>query len=114
MKFLVGLLTFLAVIVGVFAFLNLSWLALLGVLGLLALWMLLTRRGRQAASVTGIGVSTLPQRLGSSAVIVVGIAGVVGVLVAMLAMANGFRETLARTGSNDTVIVMRGASASEV
>ena len=32
MKFLVGLLTFLAVIVGVFAFLNLSWLALLGVL----------------------------------------------------------------------------------
>ena len=72
MKFLVGLLTFLAVIVGVFAFLNLSWLALLGVLVLLALWMLLTRRGRQAASVTGIGVSTLPQRLGSSAVIVVG------------------------------------------
>lgn len=114
MKFLVGLLSFLAVIVGVVGFLNLSWLALLGVLVLLALWMLLTRRGRQAASVTGIGVSTLPQRLGSSAVIVVGIAGVVGVLVAMLAMANGFRETLARTGSNDTVIVMRGASASEV
>ena len=35
----------------------------------LALWMTLTRRGRQAASVTWVGVSTLPQRLGSSSVV---------------------------------------------
>ncbi|TXI76530.1 MAG: ABC transporter permease [Dokdonella sp.] len=114
MNFLIGLLAFFAVIVGVMVFLNLSWPALLVVLVLLGLWMVLTRRGRQAASVTSIGVSTLTQRLGSSAVVVVGIAGVVAVLVAMLAMANGFRETLKRTGSDDTAIVMRGASASEV
>jgi len=80
----------------------------------LAVWMALTLEGRQGVSVTGVGVSTLPQRLGSSAVIVVGIAGVVAVLVAMLAMANGYAETLRRTGSLDTVIVLRGGSASEV
>jgi putative ABC transport system permease protein len=80
----------------------------------LALWMLLSRQGRQAASVTGVGISTLRQRLGMSSVVVVGIAGVVGVLVALLAMSEGYRETLSKTGSPDTVIVMRGASASEV
>ncbi len=43
--------------------------------------------------------------------IVVGIAGVVGVLVALLAMAEGYSETLRKTGGTDTAIVMRGASA---
>ena len=78
------------------------------------LWMLLTRQGRQAASVTTVGLSTLKQRLGMSSVIVVGIAGVVAVLVALLSMSDGYRETLQKTGSADTAIVMRGASASEV
>ena len=114
MKFLIGLLTLVVVIVGVFAFLNLPWWGLLVLLLALALWMILTRRGQQAASVTAIGVSTLTQRLGSSAVIVIGIAGVVAVLVAMLAMANGYAETLRRTGSLDTAIVLRGGSAAEV
>jgi putative ABC transport system permease protein len=77
-------------------------------------WMLFTRQGRQAASVTGVGISTLRQRLGMSSVIVVGIAGVVAVLVALLAMSDGYSETLRKTGSADTAIVMRGASASEV
>jgi putative ABC transport system permease protein len=39
---------------------------------------------------------------------------VVGVLVALLAMAEGYSETLRKTGGSDTAIVMRGASASEV
>ncbi|TPG11741.1 FtsX-like permease family protein [Rhodanobacter glycinis] len=81
---------------------------------LLAIWMLLTRQGRQAVSVTAVGISTLRQRLGMSSVIVIGIAGVVAVLVALLAMSDGYRETLSKTGSADTAIVMRGASASEV
>jgi putative ABC transport system permease protein len=88
-----------------------------GALGLalvLAAWLFLTRRGSQTRSVAAVGLSTLPQRLGASAVIVVGIAGVVGVLVALLAMAEGYAETLRQTGSADTAIVMRGASASEV
>ncbi|TBR37319.1 MULTISPECIES: ABC transporter permease [Dyella] len=89
-------------------------IAVLVLVVLLALWMALTRRGRQAASVASVGLSTLRARLGSSAVVVVGIAGVVGVLVAMLAMGEGYAETLRKTGSPDTVIVMRGGSASEV
>ncbi|HEX6833064.1 MAG TPA: ABC transporter permease, partial [Rudaea sp.] len=114
MNFLIGLLTLVVVVIGIGVFLSLPWQGLIILLVLLALWMGLTRRGRQAASVTAVGVSTLTQRLGSSAVIVVGIAGVVAVLVAMLAMANGYSETLRRTGSNDTAIVLRGASAAEV
>ncbi|WP_300618658.1 ABC transporter permease [Dokdonella sp.] len=114
MKFLIGLLTFVVVIAGVFVFLSLPWQGLVALLVLLGGWMALTRYGQQAAQVTGIGVSTLRQRLGSSAVIVVGIAGVVGVLVAMLAMANGYSETLRRSGDDASAIVMRGGSASEV
>jgi putative ABC transport system permease protein len=81
---------------------------------LLALWMTLTRTGSQTASVTGVGLSTLRQRLGASAVVVIGIAGVVGVVVALLAMREGYTETLRKTGSTDTAIVMRGGSDNEV
>jgi putative ABC transport system permease protein len=81
---------------------------------LLAAWLMFTRRGRQTVSVAGVGISTLSQRRGATAVIVVGIAGVVGVLVALLSMAEGYSETLRKTGGTDTAVVMRGASASEV
>jgi putative ABC transport system permease protein len=64
--------------------------------------------------VASVGISTLRDRLGSSAVIVIGIAGVVGVLVALLAMAEGYAETVRGTGNTDTAIVLRGASAAEV
>ena len=59
-------------------------------------------------SVTRIGVATIPQRLGSATVVVIGIAGVVGVLIAILAMGAGFEKTLLETGSNDTAIVLQG------
>jgi putative ABC transport system permease protein len=114
MGFLIGLATLIVVIIGVVLFLALPWFVLLALALILLLWMALTRRGQQSASVTSVGVSTISQRLGSSLVIVVGIAGVVGVLVAMLAMAQGYADTLSRTGSTDTAIVLRGASASEV
>jgi putative ABC transport system permease protein len=60
-----------------------------------------------------MGVASLPQRWGASAVIVVGIAGVVGVLVALLAMAEGFEATLSTTGDDASAIVLRGGSQSE-
>ncbi|MDE3071888.1 MAG: ABC transporter permease [Pseudomonadota bacterium] len=85
-----------------------------GLLLLLVLWLLLTRRGRQTLSVAGVGISTLGQRIGASSVIVIGIAGVVGVLVALLAMGDGFQATLQQTGSNDTAIVLRGGSNAEL
>ena len=114
MNFLIGIAMLVVVILGVILFLSLPWQGLILIAIILLLWMTLSRRGRQAASVTAVGVSTITHRLGSSAVIVVGIAGVVGVLVAMLAMAQGYGDTLRRTGSDDTAIVLRGASASEV
>ena len=114
MRFLMNLLL-LVLLVGVLAvWVILPWPGAVLLALLIAAWLLLTRRGRQAASVANVGISTLRQRLGSSAVIVVGIAGVVGVLVALLAMAEGYSETLRKTGGTDTAIVMRGASASEV
>src|SRR5579883_2689785 len=72
----------------------LPWWSAAVAAALLAAWLLLTRSGRQAWSVTGLGIATVPQRLGPSSVVVVGIAGVVGVLVALLAMAQGFQSTL--------------------
>ncbi len=68
----------------------------------------------QSIAVTGVNLRTLPGRLAPSAVAVVGMAGVVGVLVAVLSMAEGFRATMANTGAEDAVIVMRAGSDSEM
>jgi putative ABC transport system permease protein len=80
---------------------------------MLAGWMALTPIGRQAWSVTRTGIATLPQRSGPSAVIVVGIAGVVGVFVALLAMGSGLDATLKQTGSDDTAIIVSAGAQSE-
>jgi len=92
---------------------TLPWWLLLACMALLALWMALTRVGQQTWSVAKVGIATIPQRLGSSAVVVVGIAGVVGVLVAILAMGAGFERTLKQTGSDDTAIVLQAGSRAE-
>jgi len=90
------------------------WWALVVFVLLLGGWMAFTRAGRQTWSVTQVGLATLPQRLGSSSVVIVGIAGVVGVLVALLAMAVGFEATLKETGTDDTVIMLRAGSQTEI
>lgn len=69
---------------------------------------------RQIASISGMNLRSIPQRLGPSSVIVVGIAGVVAVLVALLAMAQGFEKTLAGAGRADRAIVMRDGSNTEL
>src|SRR5258706_3127096 len=114
MRFLGNLLTLLAVIAAVVVLIAAPWPLLLGATLLLGAWLLWTRIGRQAASVTGIGVSTLTQRAGASFVIIIGIGGVVAVLVALLAMAEGYNQTLRRTGSPDSAVVLRGGSSAEV
>ncbi len=53
----------------------------------------------QIREITLMNLRNVPARLGSSSVIVVGIAGVVLVLVSILAMATGFRLTLDSTGA---------------
>jgi putative ABC transport system permease protein len=69
---------------------------------------------KQLIAVTLMSLQTLPQRIGASSVIVVGIAGVVAVLVSVLAMATGFRHTLADGGRPDRFIVLRGGSDAEL
>jgi len=113
-SFLGGLGLCFIVAIGVAAWTVLPWPALLLVAVLFALWMALLRTGRQASSVTGVGISTLPRRLGASSVVVIGIAGVVAVLVSLLAMGVGYQQTLSMSGSADTAVVLRGGSDSEV
>jgi putative ABC transport system permease protein len=114
MKFLIGLGLFLLAVVGVIVLMMLPWAVLIVLVVLLAAWMAFTRRGRQAWSVTWVGISTLPQRIGSSSVVVVGIAGVVGVLVALLALGEGFAQTMKETGSDDAAIVLRSGALTEL
>ena len=61
-----------------------------------------------------MNLRNLPSRVGTSLVVVVGIAGVVGVLVSVLAMSEGFRHTLASTGRGDRVIMLRAGSDAEL
>ena len=109
-----GLLTVLVAAAFVALLVALPWWSAAIAAVLLAAWLLLTRTGRQAWSVTELGIATVPQRLGASSVVVVGIAGVVGVLVALLAMAQGFQSTLVETGSDQTAIILRAGSQTEL
>jgi putative ABC transport system permease protein len=68
----------------------------------------------QVYAVGMMNLRTIPQRLGSSAATVVGVAGVVTVFVAVLSIREGFRATLVETGSPSTAIVMRGGSDTEM
>jgi putative ABC transport system permease protein len=68
----------------------------------------------QVAQVSWMNLKNIPHRLGTSLVIVVGIAGVVGVLTAMLSMGAGFRATLGKAGHEDRAIVMRTGATSEL
>jgi putative ABC transport system permease protein len=69
---------------------------------------------KQTLAITAMNLKAIPQRLGTSSVIVVGIAGVVAVLVSVLAMATGFHETVANSGRADRAIVLRGGSEAEI
>lgn len=68
----------------------------------------------QILLVTLMNLRSLPERPGSSLVVVVGVAGVVAVLVAVLAMAQGFSHTLASTGRPERAIVLRAGSDAEL
>jgi len=98
---------------GLVGWILLPWYGVVLLAVLLGLWLAFTQTGKIALAATRIGVASLPQRWGASSVIIVGIAGVVGVLVAMLAMGEGFSATLKQTGSDDTAIILRGGSQAE-
>lgn len=65
-----------------------------------------------------INLTTFPQRLGAAVVVIVGIGGVVGVLVTVLALGGGLERTLGATGRPERAIVTAkgafGESASAI
>src|SRR6185437_13774729 len=68
---------------------------------------------RQILAVVGMNLRNLPTRIGPSLVIVVGIAGVVAVLLSVLAMAVGFSQTIAGGGSPDRALILSGGALGE-
>lgn len=68
----------------------------------------------QIFAVTVLNVLNLPRRLATSAVAVVGVAAVVLVFAAVMSMAKGFERTMTLAGSEDTAIVIRAGSTSEM
>jgi putative ABC transport system permease protein len=68
----------------------------------------------QVASVSKFGLLSIPQRLGSVAAAVFGIAGVVAVLVGVLSMGAGFQHTLTASGAPDAAIVLRSGADTEM
>ncbi|HEX4387290.1 MAG TPA: ABC transporter permease [Steroidobacteraceae bacterium] len=113
-NFLVAAAVLLVLLAAVAVLVTAPWWQIAALLVVFIAWMALTRVGRQAWSVTQVGLATIPQRLGASSVVIIGIAGVVGVLVGLLAMAVGFEATLKETGTDDTVIMLRAGSRTEL
>jgi putative ABC transport system permease protein len=68
----------------------------------------------QIVAVTSLNLRTIPRRLGSSTVAVIGVAGVVIVFVAVLSMAEGFFAAMDNAGAPDRALVMRGGADDEM
>src|SRR5581483_383836 len=66
---------------------------------------------RTILAVTLMNLRSIPSRLGTSLVIVVGIAAV---LIALLSMSKGFEKTLKGTGADGRAIVINAGSTSEL
>lgn len=68
----------------------------------------------QMREIVAMNLRSIPDRLAPSLVIVVGIAGVVAVMVALLSMSTGLSATLGGTGREDQVVITRGGSNGEL
>jgi len=68
---------------------------------------------RQIASVTAMNLRSVPQRLASSSVVVVGIAGVVAVIMSVSALTRSMSDAVLATGSPDRAIVLRAGATGE-
>ena len=68
----------------------------------------------QVGTVTWLGLRTIGQRLGSSLATIFGVMGVVGVLIVVLSIGEGFRKALVSSGSDDTALVLRSGSDNEM
>ena len=68
----------------------------------------------QIIAVTGVNIRSIRERLGSSTVAVIGIAGVVLVFVAVLSIAEGVKATMEASGDPNTVMILRAGSDTEM
>lgn len=69
---------------------------------------------RQTFAVIGINLQTIPSRLGSSAVAIVGIAGVVVVFISVLSISAGFNAAMSGNGARDRTLILRAAADTEM
>ena len=69
---------------------------------------------RQTFKVTAMNLRNIPSRKGASSVVVVGIAGVVAVVVALLSMSEGIKTALQETSHPNRVLVMRNGTMDEI
>jgi len=68
----------------------------------------------QIFSVAFFNLRSIPERKGSAVAAMVGIAGVVAVLVGVLAIAEGFRRTMTHSSDPDVAVVLRSGADSEM
>ncbi len=68
----------------------------------------------QTLAVLALNIRTIPARLSSSAVAIIGIAGVVVVFVSVLSIAAGFQAAMQSTGAPDRALVLRSGADSEM
>lgn len=69
---------------------------------------------KQIVSVTQFSLRSLPQRLGSSATAMLGIAGVVAVMVGVLSIAQGVLQTMTDSVGDNNAIVLRSGAETEM
>ena len=68
----------------------------------------------QTLAVLALNIRTIPARLSSSAVAIIGIAGVVVVFVSVLSIAAGFQAAMQGSGRVDRALVLRSGADSEM
>jgi putative ABC transport system permease protein len=68
---------------------------------------------RQILAITATNVRSIPLRLGSSMVIVIGMGGVVGVLIPIIAMSMAFKSTIQGDARTDRAIVLSRIATEE-
>ena len=69
---------------------------------------------QQILAVSRLNLASIPQRFWMSLATIVAVALVVAVLLTFLAMAEGFRKTVASTGSDDVAVALRAGSNAEL
>ncbi len=69
---------------------------------------------QQTVAVLALNLRTIPGRLSSSAVAIIGIAGVVVVFVSVLSIAAGFASAMQGSGAPDRALVMRSGADTEM